>query len=96
MGAELDVTDNLALLVGGMGLAGWISVMGVPWGPNAVSTYRRVCGRKSKVCMFVLIMPLAPGGVWLPLNRFGGFGGANLDDGLVDGLSLLLSLGYKF
>jgi len=32
----------------------------------------------------------------LSLHRFGGFGGIDLDGGVIDGLSLLLSLGYKF
>ena len=98
LGTELDVTNNLALLVGGMRLVGWISAMGVRSyvGARTPPPLIGTCGRKSTVCMLVLIMPLAPGGVWLSLHRFGGFGGIDLDGGVIDGLSLLLSLGYKF
>ena len=101
LGAELDVTKNLALLVGGTKLAGWIGAMGVRF-------YARAPERRLRPHLSAHVWPGGYGayaGVDYDFGAsrgivttcgLGGFGDINLDNGVVDGLSLLLGLGYKF
>ena len=99
LGAELDVTNNLALLVGDMKLAGWIGAMGAR---SYVGHPNAVCPPLIGICVAGRVgvyagvdYDFSPRQGLAATYRIQGFGDTNPSDGIVDGLSLLLGLGYK-
>ena len=101
LGIQLDFNKNSSLLVGGTKLAGFMGAMGV-------CSYLGTTERRLRPQLSAHVWPYGYGTYvgadydvgqkrgFVATFRLGGFGNTKLSDGLIEGLSLLLGLGYAF